>query len=71
MYVADFYIEPQDIFNRLSEEDRERFNHCVFSGARKERDGTLTISCIFLEDKDVEESKYRYKYCGDGEIKLL
>ena len=71
MYAVKFYIEPQDVLNRLSEEDRERFNHCIFSSVDKERDGTLTITCTLFNDKDIDqESQYRYKYCDDGEIKL-
>ena len=71
MYTVSFYIKPQDILNKLSEEDKERFNHCIFSNVQKDRDGSLTITCTLIEDRDVnEEPKCRYKLCDDGEISL-
>ncbi len=71
MYGATFYIEPKDVLNRLSEEDRVRFNQCIFSNVRKARDGGLEVDCVFFNDQDVDEkSEYRYKYCGEGKIKL-
>ena len=71
MYGATFYIEPRDILNKLSEEDRKRFNQCVFSDVTKARDGSLEIYCVFFNDQDVDEkSQYRYNYFSEGEIML-
>ena len=71
MYGATFYIEPIDVLNRLSEEDRKRFNQCVFSNVTMARDGSLEIHCVFFNDHDVdEESNCRYKLHSEGEIKL-
>ena len=70
MYGAKLYIEPRDILRMLSEEDRARFNQCVFSDARIAEDGSLEMYCLFFNDQDATEwSEQRYKYFN-GEIKL-
>ena len=69
MYTASFYIEPQDILNRLSEEDRERFNHCVFYDVQRDMTG-LRITCLLIEDKDVNEAKYSYRFFDENTIEL-
>ena len=71
MYGATFYIKPKDVLNMLSEEDRARFNQCIFSNVRKTRDGSVEFDCVFFNDQDVDEkSEYRYNYCSADEIKL-
>ena len=71
MYTTSFYIEPQDILNLLCEEDKNKFNNCIFSDVQKDRKGGLTSTLI--EDKDLNiEPKCRYKFCSCdyGSIKL-
>ena len=73
MYTTSFYIEPQDILNLLCEEDKNKFNNCIFSDVQKDRKGGLTITCTLIEDKDLNiEPKCRYKFCSCdyGSIKL-
>ena len=72
MYGLKVYLEPKDILERLSEEDRARFNQCVFYDVSKNMDGSIEIDCRLFNDSDAYTgSGYRYKYCGDaGEIKL-
>lgn len=71
MYGITLYIEPNDVLERLSEEDRNRVNQCVFSNVRKGRDGTVEIDCVFFNDQHIEENvEHRYKYCNEGEIVL-
>ena len=73
MHGVTVYLEPKDILERLSEEDKERFNQCVFYDTRKMVDGSIEIDCILFNDPDVHtKPTYRYRYCGDvGRIKLL
>ena len=55
MYGLRVYIEPKDILNRLSDEDRERFNSCVFTGVHREQDGSVTIDCIVFDDTEPDK----------------
>ena len=52
MYGLTVYMEPKDVLERLNEQDKERFNQCVFTDARRCRDGTLEIDCILFNDPD-------------------
>ena len=63
MYGVSVYIEPKDVLNKLSEEDKKRFNQCVFTDVVKDSyGGGVTIHCILFNDEDeMQESGYRYK----------
>ena len=50
MYGVSVYIEPKDVLAKLSDEDKKRFNQCVFTDVMKDIDGTITIDCIVFED---------------------
>ena len=52
MYGVKLYIEPEDIFNKLSEEDKNRFKKCVFDNAEKMPDGTVEITCLLFENEE-------------------
>ena len=52
MYGLKVYIAPEDIVNKLSDEDKERFNQCVFTNVTRERDGSITIDCVVFNDPD-------------------
>lgn len=62
LYGVKVYIKPEDVLNKLSEEDQKRFNKCVFTDVRKEPDG-VEISCLLFNDKinseKVDERRYR------------
>ena len=69
MYGATFYIEPKDILNRLSEEDRTKFNQCVFTNVRLGRDGSAEMDCVFFNNQDVDEKpKCRYRLPMEAEV---
>ena len=73
MYGLRVYIEPKDILNKLSEEDRERFNACVFTDVHREQDGSITIDCVVFDDPD--PSKYvnqphRQNYFTEGSLEV-
>ena len=72
MYMVSVYIEPKDILDKLSEEDKKRFNQCVFTDIVKDPyGGGVTIDCVLFNDENKpNEEKYRYRYSND-EIKLI
>lgn len=65
------YVTGEDILNKLSEEDRKRFNRAIITNAVLENDFTATITCVLvndcpLEGKEYEECQRRYRYGSDG-----
>ena len=73
MYGATFYIKSSDILNKLCEEDKERFNRCIFSNVRRVNNDRLEIDCLFINDQDTvskESDYYCYKYDDEGEVRL-
>ena len=42
MYGLKVYITPEDIIEKFSDEDKERFNQCVFTNVAREADGSIT-----------------------------
>lgn len=67
MYGLQVYITPEDIIDKLCDEDKARFNQCVFTDVTRERDGSITIDCVVFDDPDpyVREI-YRQKYCDSN-----
>ena len=66
MYGLKVYIEPKDILNKLSDEDKERFNQCVFTNVIRCMDGSVEIECVLFNDQDEDKkSPYRHKCFGD------
>ena len=63
MYRISVYIESKDVLEQLSEEDKQRFNQCVFTDVDKDPyGGGVTIHCILFNDEDeFKEYGYRYK----------
>ena len=69
MYGLSVYIEPEDILDRLSDEDKARFNQCVFTDVHRDLDGGITIDCIVFDDPDpYVKEKHRQKYFSDGSL---
>lgn len=69
MYMMRLYIEPEDIINKLSEEDKKRFNQCVFTNVVKENDGSITIDCVVFDDPDPYVTmKHRQKFFGEDPL---
>ena len=69
MYGLRVYITPEDIVDRLCDEDKARFNQCVFTDVTRERDGTITIDCVVFNDSDsyLKGDMHRQRYC-DGKL---
>lgn len=71
MYGLKVYIRPEDIIDKLSDKDKERFNQCVFTDVVREKDGSITIDCVVFDDPDpYVEVKHRYRYFGEGSIEV-
>ena len=71
MYGLRVYITPQDIIDKLSDEDKERFNQCVFTDITKCKDGSVEIDCVLFEDSDPYViAKHRYRYFGEGSMEI-
>lgn len=52
MYGLSVYIEPKDILEKLSDEDKKRFNACVFTDVHRGQDGSVTIDCLVFDDSE-------------------
>lgn len=71
MYGLKVYLSPDDILNKLSDEDRKRFNECVFTDVVREVDGTITIYCALSNDSNVYTiPDCRHKYCDENGIEI-
>ena len=70
MYGLSVYITPEDIIDKLSDEDKERFNQCVFTDVRRERDGSITIDCVVFNDSDsyLKGNMHRQRYSENAEL---
>ena len=68
MYGLRVYITPEDIINKLCDEDKVKINQCVFTGVVKEIDGSVTIDCILFNDQDkyTKGDMHRQKLYVDG-----
>ena len=72
MYRLSVYIMPEDIIDKLSDEDKKRFNQCVFTDVRRDRLGGITIDCVVFNDPDpYVEAKHRQKYFGEDSSLLV
>ena len=52
MYGLSVYITPEDIIDKLCDEDKARFNQCVFTDVTRGSDGSITIDCVVFDDPD-------------------
>lgn len=71
MYGLKVYITPEDIIDRLSDEDKKRFNQCVFTNVVRENDGSITIDCVVFDDPDpYVRQQHRQKYFGECSLEV-
>ena len=72
MYAVKVYIKPEDVLNKLSEKDRNRFDTCMFTDVVKDTYGGIEIECLlFNDDTMFKEDEYRYRLsCDDSKIEL-
>lgn len=68
MYGLKVYITPKDIIDRLCDEDKARFNQCIFTDITKEGDGSITIDCMLFNDSDLclKGDMHKQRYCDSN-----
>ena len=68
MHGLRVYIKPEDIIDRLCDEDKARFNQCAFTDVIRERDGSITIDCVVFNDPDpyARGDMHRQRYCDSN-----
>lgn len=69
MYGLSVYVTPGDVLDRLSDEDKKRFNQCVFTDVHRGQDGSVTIDCVVFDDSDpYVKERHRQKYFDKGSL---
>lgn len=73
MYGLRVCITPKDIIDKLCDEDKARFNQCVFTDVTRERDGSITIDCVVFDDPDpyVRGDMHRQRYHNEDNNSML
>ena len=68
MYGLRVCITPKDILDKLCDEDKARFNQCIFTDVRREFDGSITIDCVVFDDPDryLRGDMHRQRYCDSN-----
>ena len=67
MYGLKVYITPEDVMDRLCDEDKARFNQCVFTDVHRELDGSITIDCIVFDDPEpYVRERHKQRYCDSN-----
>lgn len=70
MYGLRVNIAPKDIIDKLCDEDKARFNQCVFTDVTRERDGSITIDCVVFNDPDqyLRGGMHKQRYIENTEL---
>ena len=66
MYGLKVYITPEDVMDKLCDEDKVRFNQCFFTDVTRERDGSITIDCVVFNDPDPYVRYAHRQRCGEN-----
>lgn len=62
-YAVKVYLTADDIYNKLSDEDKKRFNKAIITDVTRGIDMGVDITCILVNDCPVELSEYSNKPC--------
>jgi hypothetical protein len=75
-YAVKVYLTAEDIYDKLSDEDKKRFNKAIITDVTRDSDMSVGITCILVNDCPIEDDgKYdlengrmhvRTKYVDDG-----
>ena len=68
-YKIKLFIKPNDIYNKLSLENQNRFSEVKIVNANLLNDGVVEIECLALENP-IMDYDCRYRLFGDGKINL-
>ena len=68
-YKLQFALTSEDIRNKLSEDDRKKFNDVKITNAYLADDETVIVECMVLS-KPIKSTECVYKLIGDGYVRL-
>lgn len=61
-HVVKVHITAEDVYNKLSDENKKRFNKAIITDVTRDADLSVGITCVLVNDCPVEEEK-RCKNC--------
>ena len=64
-YKIKLKITPNDIFNKLSHKDKERFNSIEILNTTLLQDGSAILECLISENK-INDTQYLQHLFSDG-----
>ena len=71
-YAVKVYLTAEDIYDKLSEEDKKRFNKAIITDVTRDADMSVGITCILVNDCPVEpectNKPCRTKYVDDANV---
>ena len=70
MYGLKVYITPEDVIDKLCNEDKARFNQCVFTDVHRDQDGGITIDCVVFDDPDPYVREMRRQRYFNGNLSV-
>ena len=68
-YKLQFALTSEDIRNKLSEDDRKKFNDVKITNVYLADDETAIVECM-VSSKPINSTECVYKLIGDGYVRL-
>ena len=68
-YKLQFALTSEDIRNKLSEDDRKKFNDVKITNAYLADDETVIVECM-VSSNPIKSLECVYKLIGDGYVRL-
>lgn len=68
-YKLQFALTSEDIRNKLSEDDRKKFNDVKITNAYLADDETVIVECM-VSSEPIKSTECVYKLIGDGYVRL-
>ena len=68
-YKLQFALTSEDIRNKLSEDDRKKFNDVKITNEYLADDETAIVECM-VSSKPIKSTECVYKLIGDGYVRL-
>lgn len=59
--IVKFYISPKDIYDKLSDEEKNRYNSVAIKNTYIENDGTVMVEAFCYNDTPMTEDAFRRK----------
>lgn len=68
-YKLQFALTSEDIRNKLSEDDRKKFNDVKITNVYLADDETVIVECM-VSSEPIKSTECVYKLIGDGYVRL-